>query len=189
MQDIVDDFPSCQLIIIDMNHSRWQERADSNDQELISYDDLVRLTCLFSAAHVAMHRMNTFCVVSSHASNTKVLYSSNPSILNGKTELAEELISGFQAPSNPELNIGSLAQSLSLTLCGMSLYLLNIHFMVLLVTNRKLMDTPKSQCKILVMQLSPDSPSTYNSMMNSIFRSHALLHSVFCSLNNQYLLI
>lgn len=171
-QSDVDDFPSCQLILVDMNHSRWHDRAGNSDPKLLTYNDLVRLICVFSAAHVTMHRMNTFCVVSSHCSSTKVLYSSTPNILNWKSTLVEKLVAGLNTTTNPEQESNSLAQALSMTLCGVIFWILVYFYSYddVAVTNRKLMDHMKSQCKILVMQISPDSPSTYNSMMNSIFR-------------------
>ena len=52
-------------------------------------------------------------------------------------------------------------------------------YMISVVTNRQLQQHPKLQPRIMVVQLSKDISSTYNAVMNSIFRclSHLLFFS------------
>jgi hypothetical protein len=51
--------------------------------------------------------------------------------------------------------------------------------MLFVVTNRKLQQHPKLQPRIMVVQLSKDISSTYNAVMNSIFRYLIHLPSFF----------
>ena len=88
------------------------------DDAMIKYPDLVRSICLFSAAHTTMHRMNTFSIVSSHSGNARVMYSSNPADMNWKTALISEMLASVDAPALQSTSNGSLAQALSLALCG-----------------------------------------------------------------------
>lgn len=131
----MEDNPCCQVIIVDMNERSWRKRAESVNDKEISYTELVRASCLFSAAHTTMHRMNTFCVISSQTSDTKVVYSSNPAFLDWKIELAEILLSGVEPSVDGE--VGTLAQSLSLALCGMVLYDTNVFIINVCVFSRE----------------------------------------------------
>jgi transcription initiation factor TFIIH subunit 3 len=67
---------------------------------------------------------------------------------------------------------GNLSSALSQALCGLLILLCSI--IQIIVINRRLQLNPALTAKILLVQISPDVPHTYNHVMNCVFSAQKL---------------
>ena len=158
--------PSHQVIILDVNPFLWNRRrgAASND---ITFTQFIGAVQVFAKSHLMLNKHNTVHIIAALPSSYTVLVSnstngndSRKTYFSGDFDLhkiVEKLWNSLT--SEPEWHVGegtakTLAQALSQSLCGI---------------NRMLHQNPLQKSKILCLQISLDAPSSYNSIMNSIF--------------------
>jgi transcription initiation factor TFIIH subunit 3 len=183
-----DSDPSILTIIVDTNPLAWKLRGQFGSDNMIDVNEFISQLILFCHCYALLHRSNRIVVIANHPSESTVVYPRRgedeglkrddliPTCHNLQSVLSKGLLEAVQGIESTLLNPSSsddgnrrvtdssdkgssLAQSLSVALC---------------VTNRQLLLHPKLQPRILVVQLTKDQSTTYNSVMNSIFSAQKL---------------
>jgi transcription initiation factor TFIIH subunit 3 len=152
---------SHQVLILDVNPYIWSKQS-RDSKNLVSFREYIDIISIFARSHVMLHKDNTVQILAAHPSGCTVLYPSgdNRSDLD-LSHLSEHLLPSLMNSSEKQEEAGErsvqipyLAQALSQSLCAI---------------NRRLLMNQSRQSKILVLQISQDSPSNYNAIMNAIF--------------------
>lgn len=154
-----------QVLILDANPYIWDLQNDAKN--LITFKQYIDIIYIFTKSHLMLNKDNSVQILAAHPSGCTVLYSSGDDAACGGDNFdlygdMQRLLPASSLPSettvvgdrDPDLHIHYLAQALSRSLCAI---------------NRKSLVQPANVSKILCLQISYDSPSNYNAIMNSVF--------------------
>eukprot|EP00903_Cladosiphon_okamuranus_P017624 g16234.t1 len=177
-----EEEPSLLLILLDCSCAFWtkrealrqrqNERPDSGEAKLASFQDTVEATLMFVESYLMMHRRNEVCFVACTARENTIVFPTTAmekeqrSLGSGSVStkefqdclwegLGRVVAKAHAAGEAGETGAGcALAGGLSKGLC---------------YVNRKMRESPSIQARALVLSGAPDVPETYNSVMNAIF--------------------
>jgi transcription initiation factor TFIIH subunit 3 len=160
-----------QVLILDVNPLMWSigrrtADAPSEADKLLTFRAYIDVMDIFAKSHLMLNKENTIHIIAAHPSGCTMLYPTAATQSGGDFDLyylIRELLSNHSQPlkehEEADLRMNHhLSQALSRALCSI---------------NRKQQHphngTASCKSKILVAQISLDSPSSYNAIMNSIF--------------------
>ena len=159
--------PSVLVVIVDTNPIFWSERQHECGVQtnLLTYNQMIEHLIIYINSHLLLHASNNVAVISNHPTRSEFLFCGSGSS-DSQTEFRKqsqtfiEKLKTIGQEYNCENESSQFSASLSLALCY--------------INRLKKLTSSSLDCKVLMLQGTPDTSDQYISMMNCIFSAQKM---------------